>query len=157
MNQGRDGVSPVPAQDLSAADQLQLIIGRLEDWSARCQLTTRVQRAIGDLKQTVLRLRLLDEPADIDVAAADVAGTRRCEHDLDISPTGHLACCRLCGFVGRWRDGMWERVSDRPGPPAYSPVIRHESTAPLATLGQGDFEKHIRPADIVGRRLDARG
>lgn len=35
-----------------------------------------------------------------------------CKHSLDISPTGRLARCNLCGFVGRWRDGVWEKVEE---------------------------------------------
>lgn len=33
-----------------------------------------------------------------------------CKHSLNISPSGKMAMCELCGFVGRWRDGAWERV-----------------------------------------------
>ncbi len=40
-----------------------------------------------------------------------------CKHSLDISPSGKLASCMLCGFVGRWRDGMWERVEPATAPP----------------------------------------
>ena len=35
-----------------------------------------------------------------------------CKHSLDVSPSGHMASCKLCGFVGRWRDGVWEKVEE---------------------------------------------
>jgi len=31
---------------------------------------------------------------------------------LEVSPSGELALCRKCPFVGVWRDGMWERAGD---------------------------------------------
>lgn len=37
---------------------------------------------------------------------------RLCKHDLEVSPSGKLALCRKCPFVGVWRDGMWERADD---------------------------------------------
>lgn len=37
---------------------------------------------------------------------------RLCKHDLEVSPSGKLALCRKCPFVGVWRDGMWERAGD---------------------------------------------
>lgn len=37
---------------------------------------------------------------------------RLCKHDLEVSPSGKLALCRKCSFVGVWRDGMWERAGD---------------------------------------------
>lgn len=37
---------------------------------------------------------------------------RLCKHDLEVSPSGELALCRKCPFVGVWRDGMWERAGD---------------------------------------------
>lgn len=37
-----------------------------------------------------------------------------CKHELDVSPSGQLAMCKLCSFVGRWRDGFWERVGHTP-------------------------------------------
>lgn len=40
-----------------------------------------------------------------------------CNHDLDISPSGHMAMCKRCGFVARWRDGAWERVEPATAPP----------------------------------------
>lgn len=35
-----------------------------------------------------------------------------CKHDLEVSPSGELALCRKCPFVGVWRDGMWDRAGD---------------------------------------------
>lgn len=46
-------------------------------------------------------------------AAPTAAAPRRakdCPHELDISPSGRLCQCRLCGRVGKWRDGMWEWI-----------------------------------------------
>jgi len=40
---------------------------------------------------------------------------RLCKHDLEVSPSGKLALCRKCPFVGVWRDGMWERAGDGAG------------------------------------------
>ena len=58
-----------------------------------------------------------------------------CNHDLDISPSGHMAMCKRCGFVGRWRDGMWERVEPAAAPPP--------------TLGVKAFEyRHVVESDI---------
>ena len=37
---------------------------------------------------------------------------RLCKHDLEVSPSGKLALCRKCPFVGVWRDGMWKRPGD---------------------------------------------
>lgn len=43
-----------------------------------------------------------------------------CKHSLDVSPSGQIASCKLCGFVGRWRDGSWEKVEE-PAPVAPAP------------------------------------
>jgi len=40
---------------------------------------------------------------------------KHCNHDLDVSPSGKYATCRLCSFVGKWRDGIWERVPPAAG------------------------------------------
>lgn len=30
--------------------------------------------------------------------------------------------CKLCGFVGRWRDGVWEKVEPATAPPRPTPT-----------------------------------
>lgn len=70
-----------------------------------------------------------------------------CRHDLDVSPSGRFASCRLCGFVGRWRDGAWQRVQQAPCPP-------------LVSRGQGAYARTTSGRDVlqqtaVGGLIDA--
>ncbi len=59
-----------------------------------------------------------------------------CNHDLDVSPSGTIAMCRRCGFVGRWRDGTWERVEERPAPPPEGATLSPAQVATVAQLDQ---------------------
>jgi len=76
-----------------------------------------------------------------------------CKHSLDVSPSGHMASCKLCGFVGRWRDGVWEKVEEcAPVPPA--PAAPH-TPGPWKVAGiawevaSGVWTRHIHTPEFV--------
>lgn len=58
-----------------------------------------------------------------------------CIHEIEVSPSGLIGLCRKCGFVGRWRDGAWERIAERWTPP---PEGERPSPALAAAVAQFD-------------------
>ena len=76
-----------------------------------------------------------------------------CKHSLDVSPSGHMASCKLCGFVGRWRDGTWEKVEERASVP---PATADQTTpGPWKAAGvawevaSGVWTRHIYTTEFV--------
>lgn len=78
--------------------------------------TTKPERKEGDADSQTKVLKLPSNDAGH-------AGRSPCSHDLDVSPSGKIAACKLCDFVGRWRDGVWERVVVAPPQPPQNPEL----------------------------------
>jgi hypothetical protein len=120
----------------------------------------------GKARQALDLLKSLER--DIEIAARST----QCRfHELDISPSGAMAMCRNCGFVGRWRDGMWERVEPATSSPAFRTAAQQaasdlravaaaesaaDAASPLLVLGQGDYRREVCGDPRTGRLLDVR-
>jgi hypothetical protein len=84
--------------------------------------------------------------------------TAGCEHDLDVSPSGRIAACRLCGFVGHWRDGVWNRVGD---PHSAPPNVASDTPHSLADQERMRLRRALHviafepfgPADATDRQV----
>ena len=112
----------------------------LENHIARINALRRRATAHDRKGRIAEALRLLQ---DLERELAIAAKEQACAHELEVSPSGNIAECRLCGFVGRWRDGMWQKVNPAPEPP-------------LLSLGQGDYRRDLGIEASTGKLVDLR-